>query len=135
MSNISRSKDNHTVKCGQLIEHTMRNTFLAKSCTKCGEEAIFRAFLKIYIYISPNQWSKVLYSLFVCLFVFAKLRAIKIYWNQAQDHLLSPQIKLIWKAKSGLELVSCVIFCMAFEKKCFSWHYINWQNFFYFVWC
>ena len=35
-SNMSRSKDNQTMKFGQLIEYKMRNTFLEKSYTKCG---------------------------------------------------------------------------------------------------
>ena len=37
--NISRSKSNHTVKVGQLIEYNTRNIFLVKSYTKCNEEA------------------------------------------------------------------------------------------------
>ena len=41
---ISRSKDNQTVKFGQLIEYNMRNIFLEKSYTKCGGETIPRPF-------------------------------------------------------------------------------------------
>ena len=37
---ISRSKDNQTMKFGQLIECYMRNIFLEKSHTKCGGETI-----------------------------------------------------------------------------------------------
>ena len=33
--NISRSKDNQTIKFGQLIECNMRNIFLEKSQRKC----------------------------------------------------------------------------------------------------
>ena len=36
LSNILRSKDNQTIKFGQLIEYNMRNIFLEKSYTKCG---------------------------------------------------------------------------------------------------
>ena len=36
MNNISRSKGNHTMKFGQLIEYNMRNIFLEKSYTECG---------------------------------------------------------------------------------------------------
>ena len=39
MPNISRSKDNQTMKYGQLIECNIRNIFLEKSYTKCGGEA------------------------------------------------------------------------------------------------
>ena len=46
LSNISRTKDNQTMKFGQLIEYSMRNIFVAKSCTKCGGETILRAFSK-----------------------------------------------------------------------------------------
>ena len=35
---ISRSKDNQTVKFGQLIKCNMRNNFLEKSYPKCGAE-------------------------------------------------------------------------------------------------
>ena len=38
--NISRSKDNQTIKFGQLIECNMRNIFLEKSYTKCDGELV-----------------------------------------------------------------------------------------------
>ena len=38
LHNISRSKDNQTMKFGQLIKYNMRNIFLEKSNTKCGGE-------------------------------------------------------------------------------------------------
>ena len=44
LPNISRSKSNQTTKFGQLIEYNMRNIFLEKPYTKCGEETIFRPF-------------------------------------------------------------------------------------------
>ena len=56
--NISGSKDNPTMKFGQLIECNMRNTFLKKTYRKCSGETI------------PRPFSKT-----------TKLRAIKIYWN------------------------------------------------------
>ena len=34
LPNISRCKDNQTIKFGQLIEYNMRNVFLEKSYTK-----------------------------------------------------------------------------------------------------
>ena len=46
LPSISRSKGNQTVKFGQLIECNTRNIFPEKSCTKCGEENIPRAFSK-----------------------------------------------------------------------------------------
>ena len=44
---VSRSKDNKTIKFGQLIEYNMRKNFIEKSCTKCGGESIPRPFSKI----------------------------------------------------------------------------------------
>ena len=41
LSNISRSKDNQTMKFGQLIEYNERNVFLQKLCRKCGKETSF----------------------------------------------------------------------------------------------
>ena len=43
LSNISGSKGNRTMRFGQLIEYNMRNIFLEKSYTKCGEEASSKA--------------------------------------------------------------------------------------------
>ena len=36
--NISRSKGNKTMKCGQVIEYNMRKSFPEKSYTKCDGE-------------------------------------------------------------------------------------------------
>ena len=36
LPNISRTKDNQTMKFGQLIEYNMRNIFVEISYTKCG---------------------------------------------------------------------------------------------------
>ena len=46
LPNISRSKDNQTMKFGQLIEYNMRNIFVEKSYTKCGGETVTRPFSK-----------------------------------------------------------------------------------------
>ena len=43
LPNISRSKDNQTMKFGQLIEYN-NNTFLQKSCRKWGRETSSRSF-------------------------------------------------------------------------------------------
>ena len=68
LPNISRSKDNPTLKFGQLIECNM---------TKCGGETSPRSFSeKLKLIIILDQWPKVLCSLFL---LYAKLRAIEIY--------------------------------------------------------
>ena len=46
LPHISRSKDNQTVKFGQLIEYNMRKNFLEKSYPKCGGEVSPKLFSK-----------------------------------------------------------------------------------------
>ena len=46
LSNISRRKGNPTMKFGQLIECNIRNIYLEKSCTKCGEKQVPNPFIK-----------------------------------------------------------------------------------------
>ena len=54
----------------------MGNTFLKKSCTKCGGETSPKLFSeKLKLGITLDQYSKVLYSL---LLLYVKLRAIEI---------------------------------------------------------
>ena len=44
--NISRSKDNQTMKVGQLTEYNVRNTFLSKIYSKCDAKTSHRHFFK-----------------------------------------------------------------------------------------
>ena len=44
LTNISRSKENQTMKFGSQTEYNQRHIFLEKSCTKCGGETIPSAF-------------------------------------------------------------------------------------------
>ena len=75
--NTPRSNDNQTMKFGQFIEYNMRNVFLEKSYTKCDGETSPRPFSeKLILSISLDQYSKVLYSLFL---LYAKFRGIEIY--------------------------------------------------------
>ena len=46
LPNISRSKDNQTMKFGQLIEYNMTDIFLEKPFTECGKETMPRPFSK-----------------------------------------------------------------------------------------
>ena len=94
LPNISTSNGNQTVKFGKLIEYNMRNISFEKSYRKYGEETIPRPFSKKWkLSMSLNQYSKVLYNLFL---LYVKLRAI-----QAADHLLLPHVKLFIKWKQG----------------------------------
>ena len=75
MTNIPRIKDNQTIV--QLIEYHMRNIFLEKPYKNCDRETIPRPIYKnSKLSISLNQYSKVLYSLFL---LYAKLRIIEKY--------------------------------------------------------
>ena len=67
------------MKFGQLIDYNMGIIFIEKWYTKCGGETCPRPFSeKLKLCLSTDQYSKVLYSLFLS---HAKLRAIEIYWN------------------------------------------------------
>ena len=43
---MSRSKDNQTMKFGQLMKYNMRNIFVEKLCKKCAGETIPRPLSK-----------------------------------------------------------------------------------------
>ena len=91
------------MKFGQLIQHDMRNIFVDKSYTKCVGETIPRPLSrKSKFSISLDQEFKVLNSL---LPLYANLRGIEIWSNQAANHLLLPNVKLFKKIKSSHELV------------------------------
>ena len=56
LPNISRSKDDHPMRFGQLIECNIRNIFLEKSYTKYGGETSPRPFSeKLKLRISLDQ--------------------------------------------------------------------------------
>ena len=77
LPNISRSKDNQTMKFVRLIEYNMRNIFLEKSYTKCGGETFSRPFSKnSKLSIPLDQLSKVLHGLFL---LYVKLSAMEMY--------------------------------------------------------
>ena len=73
------------MKSGQLIEYNMKNIFSEKSYTKCGDETISWPFSEnlnwAYLWIISLKF----YSL---LLLYAKLRAIEIYWNWVAGDLL-----------------------------------------------
>ena len=116
--NMSRSKGNQAMKVGQLIECNIRNIFIETLYTKCGGETIpWSLCKKSKLSISLDQLCKSLNNYFP---LYAKLRAIKIKWNQAADHLLLPNIKLLKKQKSSVWPVSLPYFLHNFKEKYFS---------------
>ena len=103
LPSISRSKEDQTMSCGQLIEYNMINTFLESSYTKFGGESIPRSFSKtLKLSISLEQLSKNLYSLVLS---YAKLKAIEILELSFRP-LVYTSYKAFSKTKTGLELVS-----------------------------
>ena len=55
--NISRSKDNHATKYGQLIEYNIKNIFIGKYYKNCGGKTIPRCFskkLKLRIFLDQK---------------------------------------------------------------------------------
>ena len=77
LPNISRSKDNLTMKLGQIIEYNMRYNFIKQSYTKCGGETSLRDFSKnrnsAYLSIKHLKFYTVY---FYCM---SKSRTTKIY--------------------------------------------------------
>ena len=73
MSGTPRSKENQTMKFGQLIEYSLRNILLEKSHTKCGGESSPRPFseeLKLRIYLD-QQFNT------VCFYCISKSKTIE----------------------------------------------------------
>ena len=77
LPNFSRSQGNQKMKFGQLMKYNMRNIFLEKLYSKCGAETSPKHFSgKLILRISPDQSSKVFYSLFL---LYPQLRGIEIF--------------------------------------------------------
>ena len=74
----------------------LKNIFVEKSYSKCAGESIPGPLSKkTNLRISLYRQCK-MNSLFL---LYANLRAIEIYWNQAVNHLLLPNIKLFFYKK------------------------------------
>ena len=104
LPNILRSKENLTMKFGQLIEYVM-NIFLEISYTKCGGEGKSRPiYVKSKLSLSLDQQSEILYSLFlsgVQVEVYQTLIKLRC-WTIA-----STSYNTFWRAKKkSLELFS-----------------------------
>ena len=77
LSNISRIKDNQTMKLGQLIKHTIRNIFLENHIQNVVEKLVPDSFIKnqnwAYLWIKSLKSFK---AGFCCI---SKSRSTKIY--------------------------------------------------------
>ena len=52
LPDTSKSKVNHTIKFGQLIEYNVRNVFLQKPCWKWGREI---SFLRLFLFFKKTS--------------------------------------------------------------------------------
>ena len=124
MSNIWRSKDNQTIKYGQLIECNMKNIFLKKSYTKCVGKTSPRPFLKnwnwAYLWINNLR---VLYSCFYCMQSWGLSKYIETKLRTTSFYILG---FLKNRKRSGTSH-PCFIFCIVFKEKYFSF-YIIWTD-------
>ena len=127
MPNISRSKDNQTIKFDQLIECNMKSNFLEKSYTECGRETSSGPFSeKLKLSISLDQY--LVWSFIQFVFIAWQVEGCQNLFKLS--FLLSPCIKLFKKIKSSLELVILPYFSHNFWRKVFLWLYsVNLPNF------
>ena len=128
LPNISRSKDDPTIKFGQLIEYNIENTFIEKTNTKGDRAAIPRPiFKKSKIeHISESIiWSFTKFVFIVC--------QVEGYQNRLK--LSCRPLPFTWykallenKKRSETEKVSLPHFLHDFCRN-ISLLYINWENF------
>ena len=120
LPNVSQSKNNEAMKFGQWIECNQKNIFIQKSYGKCdrmtsSRSAFFKEIAENLVqiqfpdpFIKSQNWAYLwinsvkFYT--VCCHCIANWRLSK--YIETGDHLLLPQIKLFWKIKIDLELVS-----------------------------
>ena len=72
------------MKFGQLLEYNMRNVFFLNLTRNAVEKLFPEPFEKPKLIVSLDQWSKVLYSLFL---LYARLRTIQIIETKLQTTL------------------------------------------------
>ena len=105
LPDISRGKGNQAMKFGQLIECNMRNIFLGKIVHKTS---FFFKKKNSELSISLDQQSEVSHNFLL------------LYVKVGNFHLHLFHIKLFWKVKRGLELVSLPHFLLQFWGNIFS---------------
>ena len=95
LTNISRSKDNQAMKFGQSLKYNIRNIFLEKWYTKCGEETSPKPFSnKSTLNISLVQQFKDLCSLFL---LNVQVEGYRNIYKVRSKPLLSSHINLFYK--------------------------------------
>ena len=123
--NISRSKENQTMKPGQLIEYNKRNTFLENLCGKWGRETSPRSFFsfKKSLIWGKRKWFAAQFQYVSIAFNMAYHKN-KLY--KTLDYGFRDMLNFNFSEK-GLGLISP---SHDFFKKLFLMlHSINWPNF------
>ena len=128
MLNISRIKDNQTMKLGQLIEYPKRNIFLLKLWKKWGRgtsSSQFFVFLKSFI-LGKRKWSEAWFH-YISI-------ALKLAYNRKNLfkilHCWSRDMLIFDILDKGLGIVSPAHIVYDFSTKIFLMLYsINWPNF------
>ena len=121
LPNISRSKGNKAIEFRRLIKYNIRNFFVLKNLTQNVVEKLIpeTLFENSKLSISLYQYSKVLFFL---VSLYAKLSAIKIYWNYCKPiaftsfnaFLRNGNFK---KQKKVWNYSHCLFFCIICEEK------------------
>ena len=121
--NISRSKENGTMKFGQLIENIMRNTFLEISYKKFGVEDSPRPYYKkSKLSTSLDQYSEMLWSLFLLHAQVKSTKSTQVYQNILKRRcwpLLTTLYKAFLRNKKSSRTTLLVSFSAWFLEKMF----------------
>ena len=110
LGNISRRKDNQTMKFGQLMDCNMRNIFLEKLYTKCGEETVLKNQNWTYLWINNLKFYKVC---FYCKPSWGLSKYIETKLLLLHIRVFLEQLIEVWN------LSPCLIFIISFEEKQF----------------
>ena len=108
LPNISRSKDNQTMKFGQVMEYNMGNYFLENSFTKCDGKTIPKPF-------SKN--SKLSISLDQFLFIVGQVEGYRNILKLSCRSLSFISYKAFVKNKKRSGTTLCASFCAWYLKK------------------
>ena len=105
LPNISISKNNQTMKLGQLIEYKMRNIFLEKRYTKCTKKLLPEPFLKnqnwVCLWINSLKFCAVC---FYCIWLICRPLAFtshKAFWKTIRDMELVSLPHIKWVTREG----------------------------------
>ena len=111
LPNISRSKNNQTIRFGQLIEYNMRKIYFEELYTKCGAGTSSRP--SSYLCINSLKIH------IVCTLLYVQVNDNQNILNIRWWVLVFISFKAFLKKTRGPEIVSCLIFWIIFQEKYF----------------